>query len=526
MGYDVSDYREIHEPYGTTQDMEDLIEGLHNRGMKVIMDLVVNHTSDQHAWFQESRKSKTSQLRDWYIWRPPRFDTEGNRQPPNNWASAFGGSAWEYDALTDEYYFHLFCPEQPDLNWENASVVAAVHDIMRFWLDKGVDGFRMDVINLISKAPGLPDAPVTIDSSIHQPAYVHYAYGPRLHEYLRGLRSVLDNYDAFAVGELPWVKKPEDVLKVVARSRKELNMVFQFDIVEIDVGPLGKFTNASWSLETLRSVVDKWQSFMIVNDGWNALYLENHDQPRSVSRFASDHPDFRPYSAKMLATFLAFQSGTLFIFQGQELGMANLPQTWDLSEFKDVETINYINELSEVSKAKESFFWDKAISEVRAKARDNARSPFQWDETANAGFSSTTPWMRINDDYTTCNAKMQLNDPQSIFNYWKTILHLRRTLADVFVYGDFQFLARDDENILAYLRSHVSGHRALVLCNFSSTTVRWKVPAEVDSLCVGENMLICNYAPALPLNSIDSGAAKEIQFLPFECLVFYDNYNA
>ncbi|KAK6525822.1 hypothetical protein TWF281_010865 [Arthrobotrys megalospora] len=498
------------------------VDYLKNFGVDVVwLSPVVNHTSDQHAWFQESRSSKSSPLRDWYIWRPPTYDAQGNRHPPNNWASIFGGSAWEYDAVTDEYYLHLFCAEQPDLNWENPNVVSAVHDVIRFWLDKGVDGFRMDVINVISKTPGLPDAPITVESSTYQPAMVHYANGPRLHEHLRGLRAILDQYDAFSVGEMPWVRDPDDILQAVGASRKELNMIFQFDIVDMDGGPSDKFAKAPWSLQTLRDIVGKWQTCMIERDGWNALFLENHDQPRSISRFASDRPEFRIHAAKMLATFLALQSGTLFIYQGQELGMANLPKDWSLEEFKDVETINYMNDVVKVSKIKGQAFYDQALEVVRAKARDNSRSPFQWDATKNAGFSSGTPWMRVNDDYIHCNAQSQVNDPQSVFAFWQNILRLRRKVMDVFVYGDFKFLDVKDENICAYQRSHPVAGRAVVFCNFSQHPVSWIVPDEVQILCDLENLVLRSYDTAVSLQSISPGTKRGIQFRPYEAMVFF-----
>ncbi|OAQ93695.1 glycoside hydrolase family 13 protein [Purpureocillium lilacinum] len=248
------------------------------------------------------------------------------------------GSAWSYDEHTGEYYLRLFAREQPDLNWENPAVVREVHDVMDFWLSKGVDGFRMDVINLISKTPGFPDAPITIPHDEFQPAHIHYAYGPRLHEFLRGLRRILDKYDAFSVGEMPWVDDERDVIRAVAADRMELNMIFQMDIVSIDYGPEGKFSPKPWTLPSLKAIVEKWQTYMYNNNGWNALFLENHDQSRSVSRFTPHRPTSRKYAATMLATFIGLQAGTLFIYQGQELGMANLPESWPTEEYKDVET--------------------------------------------------------------------------------------------------------------------------------------------------------------------------------------------
>ncbi|KAK6530269.1 hypothetical protein TWF694_003631 [Orbilia ellipsospora] len=516
MGYDISNYREVHKPYGTVQDLEDLIEGLHHREIKIIMDLVVNHTSDK-----ESRKSKTNSFRDWYIWRPPRIDSCGRRHPPNNWASIFGGSAWAYDVTTDEYYLHLFHNSQPDLNWENEDCVSAVHDILKFWLNKHVDGFRMDVINLISKTVGLPDAPVTLLDSAHQPAWMHYAHGPRLHEHLRGLRSILDKYNAFAVGEMPWVKEPEHVLKAVQGSRNELNMIFQFDIVDIDIGPTGKFTKLPWSLCDLRAIVEKWQKLMTQNDGWNALFLENHDQPRSVSRFASDKPEFRVYSAKMLATFLSFQAGTLYLFQGQDIGMVNVPKDWSLDEFKDVETKNFVEDFMGSTSASQSLLFAETMDQVRAKARDNSRTPFQWDSSANAGFTSGSPWMRVNDDYKVCNAKSQLEDPNSVFSYWQKILRLRRKLKNIFVYGDFELVDRSDNHIFAYQRSSTDG-RAIVLCNFAACATSWEMPSEVGDICELDRIVLHNYSITSMPRIIHTHGKRVVEFLPFEAMVFVE----
>ncbi|OAQ78565.1 oligo-1,6-glucosidase [Purpureocillium lilacinum] len=376
MGYDISDYRSIHGPYGSMDDVETLIDGLHQRGMKLIMDLVVNHTSDQHEWFQESKSSKDNPKRDWYVWKRPRIDDQGNRHPPNNWASIFGGSAWSYDEHTGEYYLRLFAREQPDLNWENPAVVREVHDVMDFWLSKGVDGFRMDVINLISKTPGFPDAPITIPHDEFQPAHIHYAYGPRLHEFLRGLRRILDEYDAFSVGEMPWVDDERDVIRAVAADRMELNMIFQMDIVSIDYGPEGKFSPKPWTLPSLKAIVEKWQTYMYNNNGWNALFLENHDQSRSVSRFTPHRPTSRKYAATMLATFIGLQAGTLFIYQGQELGMANLPQSWPTEEYKDVET-QTLYQLTLDKLAGDDVAMNQLLGEIRLKARDHSRSPVQ-----------------------------------------------------------------------------------------------------------------------------------------------------
>ncbi|KAI5456064.1 glycoside hydrolase family 13 protein [Mariannaea sp. PMI_226] len=467
MGYDIEDYRSIHSPYGSIKDVENLISGLHKRGMKLIMDLVVNHTSDQHEWFLESRKSVTSEKRNWYIWRKPVIDEHGNRHPPNNWASIFGGSAWTYDELTKEYYLRLFAQEQPDLNWENPEVVREVHDIMKFWLDKGADGFRMDVINLISKTPGLPDAPISIPGEQFQPGHQFYANGPRLHEFLRGLREILDEYNAFAVGEMPWAKSDTDVIKCVAADRKELNMIFQFDIVDMDNGPEGKFSPRSWTLHTLKDIVDKWQTRMRDGNGWNALFLENHDQSRSVSRFTPHSPGNRSLAAKMLATFIGLQSGTIFVYQGQELGMANLPQNWPISEYKDLETQNFYKMAAEQAR-RDGTGLESFLKEVHLKARDHSRSPIQWNAKAHGGFTTGVPWMRVNDDYVKWNAENQISDPTSVFSYWRGVLELRRKYRSILIYGRFDMVHHDHPAVFCYRRlSETSA--ATIVTNFNDS---------------------------------------------------------
>ncbi|KJR82064.1 alpha-amylase [Sporothrix schenckii 1099-18] len=525
MGYDIADYRTIHKPYGTLDDVDRLIAALHQRQMKLVMDLVVNHTSDQHEWFQQSRSSRDSPMRDWYIWRKPVFAPDGTRHPPNNWASIFGGSAWEYDEATREYYLHLFCTEQPDLNWENPAVVAAVHDIMTFWLDRGVDGFRMDVINLISKVPGLPDAPITLPGAAFQPAHDHYANGPRLHEFLRGLRAILDRYNAFAIGEMPWAKTTDEVVMSVAEDRRELNMVFQFDIVDMDMGVGGKFSPRTWTLQTLKDIVQKWQTCMQAQGGWNTLFLENHDQSRSVSRFTPHRPAHRSRAAKMLATFIGLQSGTLFIYQGQELGMQNLPKEWPIEEYLDVETQNFYKEF--VSK----HGGDKAgvqqlLGQVALKARDHARSPVQWTDEANAGFTTGTPWMRVNDDYGECNAQGQLKDADSVFAFWRRLLQLRRHRPDVFVYGRFEMVDMGHPTVVCYRRiSATSGATATVVANFTDNDQRWAMPPELWSLPGRARVILTNVGAGSPLE-VDVQPDHTVLLKPFEAFVLLEESSA
>ncbi|PNP53146.1 hypothetical protein THARTR1_06356 [Trichoderma harzianum] len=459
MGYDISDYRKIDPIYGDISDVDTLKDKLHERGMKLVLDLVVNHTSDQHEWFKESRKSKDNAFRDWYIWRPPKYDAQGNRQPPNNWESHFQGSAWEYDETTDEYYLRLFCREQPDLNWENPDVRKAVHEVMRFWLDRGIDGFRMDVINFISKDQRFPDSDKVVSRG-----HEYYACGPRLHEYLKDLGAILREYDAFNVGEMPCVQDQNEIIKAVGADRGELNMIFHFEHMDLDYGPTGKFSPGTWTLAKLKTVVTKWQEFMYDNNGWNALYLENHDQPRVVSRFAHDDPQHREASAKMIAVFHAFQAGTPFIYQGQEIGMTNVPKEWPIEEYKDIDCVNHWN-LYKDTADEETKKLVKA--EYQKKSRDNARTPMQWDATPQAGFTSgTTPWMRVNDNYKAVNAASQTGNPQSVYHAYRQVLQLRKKHKDLFIYGSFQLAYKADERVFAYRRRSAT-ETALVLCNFS-----------------------------------------------------------
>ncbi|CAL3969805.1 hypothetical protein PZA11_007621 [Diplocarpon coronariae] len=477
MGYDISDYRTIDPRYGDISDVDKLIAELGKRGMKLIMDLVVNHTSDQHEWFKQSRSSKENPYRDWYIWRPAKYDADGTRHPPNNWQAAFQGSAWQWDELTQEYYLHLYAVEQPDLNWETPAVREAVHSIMRFWLDRGACGFRMDVINFISKDTSFPDAPVVNLDSEWQDGSMYFSAGPRLHEYLKGLGDVLKEYDAFSVGEMPFVNDPTEVIKSVGFERGELAMIFQFDHVSLDFhssGDMWKRQNPKWTLSKLKTMFETMQKFMYANDGWNALYIENHDQPRSVSRFASDSEKHWAQSSKMLATFLGCQAGTPFVYQGQELGMCNVPKEWGIEEYKDLMTLNHWGVLN--SRTKDPELLKEAMGEYQKKARDNARTPMQWNSAAHAGFTSPniTPWMKAHPNYTTINAASQIGDPKSPFAFWKSMLAARKKYKDIFVYGDFNLVAADEERLIAYQRRAADGTALLVLCNFSDEVVDWE----------------------------------------------------
>ncbi|KAJ1310693.1 hypothetical protein OPQ81_009219 [Rhizoctonia solani] len=485
MGYDISDYQGIDPKYGTLEDWDSLLKETHKLGMRLVMDLVVNHTSDQHAWFKESRSSKSNPKRDWYIWRPPKFDSQGNRKPPNNWASIFGGSAWEWDETTQEYYLHLFVTEQPDLNWENPEVRQAVWKLMRWWMDKGCDGFRMDVINLISKVPGLPDAPVTQPDREYQSGGKYYCNGPRVHEYVQEMhREVLSLYPGyFTVGESPFTHDPQDLLPYVLPERKELQMMFQFELADID-GTHNPLVPRNPSLPEIKSVINKWQTFMFNNGGWNSLYMENHDQARSVSRllgfglsadkktfdfslYNDDLDKFWSIGAKLLAILHTTQGGTVFIYQGQEIGATNVPREWKIEEYKDVATINFYNEevqFREGMGVRNSDMPD-IMDGINRKARDNARVPMQWDDSPHAGFTKGTPWMRVNDNSKQINAKNQIDDENSVFAFWKRMISVRKAYP-LLVHGNFVLLAPEDEKIFMYTREH-NGEKALVMMNFS-----------------------------------------------------------
>ncbi|KAL1798837.1 hypothetical protein ACET3X_002874 [Alternaria dauci] len=482
MGYDIADYEDIDPSYGTLADVDNLIKEVKKRDMKLVMDLVVNHTSEEHAWFLNSRSSKDSSKRDWYIWKPAKYDAEGNRHPPNNWAQILGeaNSAWTWDETTQEYYLSLFTPEQPDLNWENPDVRAAVHDVLRFWLDRGASGFRMDVINLISKVQTFPDAEISVKDSKYQPGAKYYANGPRLHEWLKELRrEVLSKYDTLTVGEMPFVRDEDEVIKVVGAENEELNMIFTFDLVDIDNIPGDfKYTLHPWDARDLKKIVNRLQRLMLERDGWNSLYVENHDQPRSVSRYTDDSDQWREYGAKLLCLMQTTLAGTLYVYQGEEIGMRNVPKDWKPEEYKDIESINFFKKYRDLypdDAEKQAL----AAEIMQRKARDSARTPMQWDSSAQAGFTSGKPWMRVNDDYPNINAAAQLENPKpspgmlTVLEFWKRGLQCRKENKDVFVYGDFEMLDMEDDKVVAFRRWSEKNAFITVL-NFSGEQVTWE----------------------------------------------------
>lgn len=489
MGYDISNYESVYPPYGTMEDMDAIIAACHERGVKIILDLVINHTSDEHAWFKESRSSKDNPKRDWYIWRPARYDANGNRKPPNNWASFFGGSAWCWDEETQEYYLHLFCPEQPDLNWETPQTREAIYETsMHFWLRKGVDGFRIDTANLYSKRPGLPDFPVTNPLSDYQTS-MEVCNGPRMHEFISEMYEVLSQYGAtMTIGELAATHGPKSVLPYVSAAAKQLNMAIQFDIAMLggNSDMSRRFEGAgknSWTLPELAKGSASIQSLMDGTDGWVTAFFENHDVARSVSRFGADTTEeLRVRSAKMLAAFQATSSGTLILYQGQEIGMVNAPRDWPIDEYKDVASLNYYQSVKDRT-GNDPAALERAMDGIQYLARDHTRIPLSWDASPNAGFTAggVKPWMRIHDNYKLVNVQSQLSDKGSVYSFWKLMLGLRKEYADVFVHGTFHALQDSDLNVLVY-EKRGSKRTAVVALNFSESDQPLHVPITEASL--------------------------------------------
>jgi len=490
MGYDISDYCEVHPPFGTIDNVDKLIAKLEDRGMKLVMDLVVNHTSTQHPWFVESASSKHNPRRNWYIWRPPKYDKEGNRQPPNNWACLLDDSqsAWTYHQETDEYYLCLFSEHQADLNWEEPQVRREVQEVCRFWLDKGVSGFRMDVINLISKDQKLPDAEVVHPDKKYQPGDKYFANGARLSEYLKELRrEVLSKYDILTVGEMPFLEDEEKRLEIVRAEEGCLDMIFTFEMIGLDIVPEeGRFSFKPWCVGDMKKVLERSQA-MTTKQGWPSLFCENHDQPRSVSRWCNDSDEHRIAGSKLLCMMQATLSGTLYVYQGEELGMRNIPSSWGPEEYKDIESVNYWKWVcSKWPEGSPERY--RAKSMLRRKARDNARTPFQWDSTANGGFSpaGVKTWMRVNDDYPVVNAAAQVavgkaNERSALvspYRFWQRALEIRKQHADLFVYGDFELIEDTHPAVCAFKKS--CEHRSdvsITVLNFSGQVVDFTIPA-------------------------------------------------
>ncbi|MYL52751.1 alpha,alpha-phosphotrehalase [Pontibacillus yanchengensis] len=455
-GYDIRDYQSIYEQYGTMENVERLIEELHSRGMKLVMDLVVNHTSDEHQWFIESRSSKDNDYRDYYIWQ----DGKENGEPPTNWGSIFSGSSWEYDEQTEQYYLHLFAKKQPDLNWENPKLREDVYNMMKFWLDKGIDGFRMDVINFISKDQEFKDGEIKPGEKFGDPG-PYFVNGPRIHEFLQEMNEeVMSKYDIMTVGEMPGAS-PEDAIEYTNPANHELDMIFTFEHMGLDEKNGDKWNLKPLDLVDLKENFEKWQ-ISLHGVGWNSLYWNNHDQPRIVSRFGDDET-YRVKSAKMLATCLHMMQGTPYIYQGEELGMTNI-RLDHLEYYRDIETLNMYKEKSDLD-----WSHDRIMEAIYAKGRDNARTPMQWSNQKNAGFTNGTPWLQVNSNYETINAEAALADEDSIFYYYQHLIQLRKEF-DVITTGTFELLMRNDPNVFAYRRVG-QDESLIVLCNFSSMEV-------------------------------------------------------
>lgn len=477
-GYDISDYQAIMEEFGTMEDYDRMLARAHELGIKIMMDLVVNHTSDEHAWFVESRKSVDNPYRDFYIWRKGKDGKE-----PNNWGSCFSGSAWKYDPQTDMYFLHLFSKKQPDLNWDNPKVRDRVFDMMNWWCEKGIDGFRMDVISLISKPEGLPDG---------IPGETGYAdsgcaNGPHVHEYLKEMnRKVLSHYDLITVGEAAGVTL-EEAKKYANADGSELNMVFQFE--HIGGGPeadnhYGKWDSHKMPLPVWKKILSRWQTGL-EGKAWNSLFLSNHDQPRSVSWFGNDSEQYREISAKMLGTCLHMMQGTPYVYQGEELGRCNAYFD-QLEDYRDIESLNAYKELTETCGVSH----EEMMGYLKRISRDNARTPMQWDDSANAGFTTGTPWIKVNSNYKTVNAKQQTTDPDSVFSYYKELIRLRHE-NDIIVYGEYELLEPQNEELFIYTRSW-NNEQLMVLCNFTEKDI--VIPAAVTAQIPADaQILISNY---------------------------------
>ncbi|EOO37486.1 glycoside hydrolase family 13 protein [Bacillus mycoides] len=494
-GYDISDYCKIMNEFGTMEDWDELLHEMHKRNMKLMMDLVVNHTSDEHNWFIESCKSKDNKYRDYYIWRPGKEGKE-----PNNWGAAFSGSAWQYDEMTDEYYLHLFSKKQPDLNWDNEKVRQDVYDMMKFWLEKGIDGFRMDVINFISKEDGLPS--VETDEEGFVSGHKHFMNGPNIHKYLHEMNEdVLSQYDIMTVGEMPGVTTEEAKL-YTGEARKELQMVFQFEHMDLDSGEGGKWDVKPCSLLTLKQNLTKWQK-ALEQTGWNSLYWNNHDQPRVVSRFGNDGA-YHTESAKMLATVLHMMKGTPYIYQGEEIGMTNV-RFESIDEYRDIETLNMYKE--KVIERGEDI--DKVMQSIYIKGRDNARTPMQWDDREHAGFTTGEPWIAVNPNYKEINVKQAIQDEESIFYYYKKLIELRKN-NEIVVYGTYDLILENNPSIFAYVRTY-GEEKLLVIANFTADECVFELPEDI--IYSEAELLIHNY-------DVENVLIENITLRPYEAMVF------
>ena len=481
-GYDISDYEDIMDDFGTMEDMDELLKEGNKRGIKILMDLVVNHTSDEHKWFIEAKKSKDNPYRDYYVWRDP-----VNGEEPNDLTSAFSGSAWQYDEESGQYYLHLFSKKQPDLNWENEEVRNKVYDMMNFWIDKGIGGFRMDVIELIGK---IPDEKITSN-------------GPKLHEYIKEMnKKTFGGKDLLTVGET-WGSTIEIAKQYSNPDDSELSMIFQFEHILLDQQP-GK---EKWDLKPLelldlKKALSRWQTGL-EGTGWNSLFWNNHDLPRIVSRWGNDK-EYRVESAKMLATLLHGMKGTPYIYQGEELGMTNV-RFESLDEYKDIESLNMYKERKE-----KGYSHEEIMESIYTKGRDNARTPMQWDDSENAGFTSAEPWIKVNPNYKEINAESQLNDENSIFNYYKKLIKIRKS-NPVVVHGEYKLILEENKEIFAYTRT-LENEKLLVICNFTGNKTKFICKEQIEFK--SRELLISNYV--VDINETISN----IDLSPYESRVY------
>ncbi|MBO5944556.1 MAG: alpha-glucosidase [Clostridia bacterium] len=494
-GYDIADYMDINPEYGDMETFKKVLNGCHERGMKVFMDLVVNHTSTEHMWFKEACKSVDNPYHDYYIWRKGKG--KNGKRPPNNWLSTFEGGAWEYVPEVDEYYLHVFTKGQPDLNMDNPKVREEVKNVMKFWLDMGVDGFREDVITYISKREGLPNAiPIPVACGME-----HYNCGPHLYEYLKEFHDdVLSKYDCFTVGEGPLIT-PEKVLRFVTEGdRQVLKTMFSFDHLEADCF-MTDWMKTPFNLKKMKKCYQKWYDAMN-GKGWHTLYLENHDHPRIVDRYGS--LKYRVESAKMLATMCYLQKGTPFIYQGQEIGMTNI-ELKSIDEFKDMMTFN-----NQKTFAKIGIKGDKFLKMANAGSRENSRTPVQWDDSAYAGFSTVEPWFNLNENYKEINVAQAEADENSILNYYRKLLKFRKE-HEVAIYGDYKEHYKNSDKLYVYERN-LDGEKILVVCSFSEKSVNFTAPDGID-LSKGE-LVLSNYK-LTPLTN------NSFVTRPYECRVYY-----
>ncbi|MEK3907465.1 alpha,alpha-phosphotrehalase [Oceanobacillus sp. FSL K6-0127] len=490
-GYDISDYYSIEPGYGTMEDFEELLEETHRLDMKLIMDLVINHTSTEHEWFQEAKKSKDNPYRDFYIWKDP---VDG--EEPNNWQSKFGGSAWQYDEQTEQYFLHLFDRTQADLNWENEKLREKLFDMMRFWAEKGIDGFRLDVINLISKDQTFPNDVIGDGRRF-------YTDGPRIHEYLNEMnQEVFSKYDMLTVGEMSSTSLEACVL-YTQPERQELSMTFQFHHLKVDYPHGEKWTKAPFDFLKLKKILSDWQVGMHEENGWNALFWCNHDQPRAVSRFGDDTKLHRE-SAKMLATTLHMMKGTPYIYQGEEIGMTN-PNFTSIDEYRDVESLNAYKSLRDSGKSEQ-----ETIAILQQKSRDNGRTPMQWSNEKHAGFTSGTPWINVAANYPEINVNRALEDKNSIFYHHQQLIQLRKKY-DIITYGDYQLLFEDDPKIFAYTRNW-NGEKLIVISNFSGDNAT--VDLQLDKKIANPEILLSNYADS-------PQSLEQLSLRPYESIVYH-----